>query len=264
MLKYTDQMGQVLELASTPKRIVSIVPSQTELLAHWGQEDKIVGITKFCIHPESCFKNKTKVGGTKKLNMSVIEALQPDLIIGNMEENEQEDIEYLKSKFPVWMSNIKNLVDCYKMMSALGELLDCRAESEKMIRTMKHEFSLLSAYLPDAGKKKVAYFIWQEPLMVAAGDTFIHEMLKIAGYCNVFSGHQRYPQIQPSELQAAEPDLIFLSSEPYPFGEKHIAYFNHLCPDVRTVVVDGELFSWYGSRLLAAPEYFKNLHALLA
>lgn len=262
-MKYTDQMGNCIELSGAPKRIISIVPSQTELLAYWGLDESVVGITKFCIHPQSWFNDKTRVGGTKKLNMEAIAALKPDLIIGNLEENEQSDIEYLKQHYPVWMSDIKTLADCYAMMNSLGELLDCREQSTNLVTELKHHFANITAFLPDNCTLKVAYLIWQEPLMVAAGNTFIHEMLKHAGFCNVFSGHQRYPEISPADLQLLSPDLIFLSSEPYPFGEKHIEYFSHLCPSARTVVVDGELFSWYGSRLLKSTEYFKQLHAKL-
>jgi ABC-type Fe3+-hydroxamate transport system substrate-binding protein len=260
-MDFTDQMGNLVTLTKKPKRIISLVPSQTELLAHWGLDEDVIGITKFCIHPDNWFKNKTRVGGTKKLNYEVIESLKPDLIIGNLEENERSDIEYLQERYPVWMSDIKNLEDCYDMMQSLGKILEREKEADILVADLKDRFNHLKADLPDACNMKVAYFIWQEPLMVAAGDTFIDEMLKISGFCNVFSAYKRYPEICTGDLQSLAPDAIFLSSEPYPFGEKHIEHFKRLCPNSKVIVVDGELFSWYGSRLLHAPEYFKNLQS---
>lgn len=258
---FTDQMGNVVSLPKKPKRIISLVPSQTELLAHWGLCDEVVGITKFCIHPDNWFKNKTRVGGTKKLKYEVIESLEPDLIIGNLEENERSDIEYLQERYPVWMSDIKNLEDCYDMMLFLGKILEIEKEADILVANLKARFDHLKADLPDAFNIKVAYFIWQEPLMVAAEDTFIDEMLKISGFCNVFSALKRYPEICNEDLQSLAPDAIFLSSEPYPFGEKHKEYFKILCPNSKVIVVDGEMFSWYGSRLLHAAKYFKNLQS---
>lgn len=96
--------------------------------------------------------------------------------------------------------------------------------------------------------------------MVAASNTFIDAMLTIAGFQNAFADQTRYPEITPDDLREVQPDLLFLSSEPYPFGEKHIGELQQLCPSARVLLVDGEAFSWYGSRLLRASDYFKNLH----
>jgi ABC-type Fe3+-hydroxamate transport system substrate-binding protein len=257
--KFKDQMGAEIHLHERPLRIISLVPSQTELLSYWGLEDRIVGITKFCIHPKNCFETKAKVGGTKKVNFEAIKALNPDLIIGNKEENAKSDIEYLQKHYPVWMSDINSLEDCYVMMQKLGELLECSDKAAEMILSMKGSFSNLKAEKSAAEAPRVAYFIWQEPYMVAASDTFIDEMLKVAGFRNVFESFSRYPEIDMELLVKLNPDLIFLSSEPYPFKEKHLAFFKQICPRAELTIVDGELFSWYGSRLLKSADYFMEL-----
>jgi ABC-type Fe3+-hydroxamate transport system substrate-binding protein len=257
--EFIDQMGNLLRLNHPPQRIISIVPSQTELLADWGLDESVVGITKFCIHPSNWFDSKTKVGGTKKINLEAIKALNPDLIIGNKEENSKTDIELLQENYPVWMSDINNLDDCFDMILGLGKILGCLEKAEKTVDSLKHSFNQLAPKIPEITGLKVAYFIWQEPFMVAASGTFINEMLKIAGYKNVFESYNRYPEINMELLNALKPDLIFLSSEPYPFKEKHVKYFEEKCPWAKVIIVDGELFSWYGSRLLKSAEYFLQL-----
>jgi len=252
-------MGAELVLSQKPKRIISLVPSQTELLADWNLCDSVVGITKFCIHPSDWFQSKTRVGGTKKLNFDVIDSLKPDLIIGNKEENSKSDIEYLKTRFPVWMSDINKLEDCYEMMLLLGELLDCSEKAKNMVENLQSSFS--KTFLSNLGREplEVAYFIWKEPYMVAAAGTFINEMISLAGFSNLFKSYKRYPEINPEILRKLNPDLIFLSSEPYPFGEQHKAFFEEHCPWAKVEIVDGELFSWYGSRLLKSDAYFEGL-----
>jgi len=257
--KFVDQMGAELFLRHSPKRIISLVPSQTELLADWGLEDSVVGITKFCIHPSEWFQTKTRVGGTKKLNFDTIKALKPDLIIGNKEENSKADIEFLKLHYPVWMSDINNLDDCYAMIQQLGTLLDLSDKAMALIQSLKTSFDEIEIKNTAIKPLKVAYFIWQDPFMVAASNTFIDEMLKLAGFKNSFESYNRYPEINIDLLQQQKPDLIFLSSEPYPFNEKHKQNFESICPWAKVEIVDGELFSWYGSRLLKSAAYFSEL-----
>lgn len=257
-MEYTDQMGRKLHLAEVPKRIISLVPSQTELLYDLGLEEEVVGITKFCIHPQSWFRSKTRVGGTKEIHFDRIEALQPDLIIGNKEENTKEMIEALEKHYPVWISDIFNLEDALQMMTQIGAITDKSAKAESLVNRIQSDFQQLKHKKEGL---KVAYFIWQKPLMVAANDTFIHQMLQAAGYQNAFEDQSRYPEISQEALVEAKPDLIFLSSEPFPFKEKHIKSFQEICPQAKVLIVDGELFSWYGSRLLQSVTYFKKLQS---
>jgi ABC-type Fe3+-hydroxamate transport system substrate-binding protein len=257
-MKFLDQMGNLLNIHDVPKKIISTVPSQTELLAHFGLDDSVIGITKFCIHPDDWFRSKKRVGGTKNLNIELILQLKPYLIIANKEENDKSQIEFLQNYFPVWISDIKTLDDACNMINSLSELLDCQDKGLFLVNQLKNGFELLKND-SDAVQPKVAYLIWNEPIMAAGNDTFINEMLHCSGFENAFAHKTRYPETTENELEALKPDFIFLSSEPYPFKEKHILHFEKSCPGAKTILVDGELFSWYGSRLLHSVDYFKKL-----
>ena len=256
MNEYTDQMNQTIRLVEKPRRIVSLVPSQTEFLHYLGLEDEVVGITKFCIHPDKWFQEKPRVGGTKGVDLEKVLVLNPDLIIGNKEENTQEDIEMLKSVAPVWMSDIYDLSDAILMLRELGLILDKKDKVDELIEQILGEFSILNDFSANHASKgkTVLYFIWNEPGFVAGKNTFIDGMLRECGLINA-TRDTRYPEVH----LAIQPDYIFLSSEPFPFEEKHIASFQEKYPNSKIVLVDGEMFSWYGSRLKDAPKYFRGL-----
>lgn len=254
---FTDQMGRNIELAAPPQRIVSVVPSQTELLHDLGAP--VVGITKFCVHPESWFRTLPRVGGTKQLHMDRIAALEPDLIIANKEENTREQIELLAEHYPVWISDIHNLDEACGMIAGVGQLVNREAAAQRIVQRIRVGFEHLPRPLMDV---PVAYFIWREPWMVAGGDTFIHQMLKVCGMRNVFEDLRRYPAVTLPQLASSGCRMILLSSEPYPFKEKHIQEIREYVPDADIRLVDGEMFSWYGSRLLQAPAYFQTLITL--
>lgn len=259
---YTDQLNRKIELSATPKRIISLVPSQTELLYDLGLREEVVGITKFCVHPEEWFKSKVRVGGTKKYDVRKIKALEPDLILGNKEENEKEQLEHLMQNYKVWISDIYTLKDAYDMITRVGTLIGKREEAINLKLKIESGFSIFLSEHPTFNIQylKTAYFIWRDPYMVAGHDTFINEMLKLCGLENIFTDKEsRYPEISSEELINAKPEIVLLSSEPYPFKEKHVAEIRNFLPDARILIVDGELFSWYGSRLLKAPDYFSKL-----
>lgn len=253
---FTDQMGNEILINFPPKRIVSIVPSQTELLFDLGLDHEIIGLTKFCIHPIEKFAERTKVGGTKKLNIDLIKDLKPDLIIGNKEENTQSDIEELAEHFPVWMSDIFTLNDAMKTITQIGELVDREPEAAYLNHLISAGFNdLKTLALQNQIDKKVAYLIWRKPYMAAGKNTFINDVLIANGMTNVIH-HERYPTITLEKLKYLNPQLILLSSEPYPFAEKHIEEIQKAIPNVSIKLVDGEMFSWYGSRLVKAVQYF--------
>ncbi|MDX2135988.1 MAG: helical backbone metal receptor [Saprospiraceae bacterium] len=261
MNTYTDQLHRTIHLPHhPPRRIVSIVPSQTELLHALGLETEVVGLTKFCVHPRSWFDTKTRVGGTKTLNLERIDALQPDLLIGNKEENERAQIEALAARYPVWMSDIYTLDDSLDMIRRVGDLCGKAAAADGLALRIQAAFSALPVW----PVRSAAYLIWRKPYMAAASGTFVDHLLSRAGFTNVFASRSRYPEIRAEELASAAPEVILLSSEPFPFSEKHVQEFRALCPGATVLVVDGELFSWYGSRLLEAPDYFCRLRDKLA
>ncbi len=254
---FIDQMQRTVSMHHPPKRIISLVPSQTELLYDLGLEQEVVGITKFCLRPSHWFHNKKRVGGTKKLHLEAIDALQPDLIIGNKEENDKKQIETLEKKYPVWMSDVATFQDALRMIILIGELVDKKDAAKQIAAEIETHFTNLPK--TSNQKRRAAYIIWRDPYMVAGSDTFIDAMLRLAGFENVFHSKSRYPEIFPTELAAAAPEVILLSSEPYPFREKHKAEFKQLCPAAVIQCVDGELFSWYGSRLIYSAAYFQQL-----
>jgi ABC-type Fe3+-hydroxamate transport system substrate-binding protein len=252
-----DQLNRTIKLVGTPKRIVSLVPSQTELLYHLGLDEEIVGITKFCVHPNHWFEAKQKVGGTKSIHISQVERLAPDLIIANKEENTKEDIERMQAFCPVWVSDVSSFDDALNMIEGLGLLLNRMAQASQLlgqIRNAKQQFELATLQ-----KTPALYFIWKSPYMVAGCDTFINDMMKLAGFENVV--HQnRYPILELSEIQKLSPKLILLSSEPFPFKQNDVLALSQQLPDTKVILVDGELFSWYGSRMLQSFDYFSALH----
>lgn len=245
------------------QRIVSVVPSQTELLHALGLEQEVVGITKFCVHPAEWFQTKLRIGGTKTLNLEKIAALEPDLIIGNKEENEREQIEWLSARFPVWISDIYTLEDALDMIVQVGDLCGRPTQAALLYAQIREAFAALDAGVRGQAPLRAAYYIWRKPFMVAARHTFIDDMLGRAGFENVFGHLERYPEVLREDLEMANPDIILLSSEPFPFSEKHVAEFQDICPSARVEIVDGEMFSWYGNRLLKSAAYFLELRQKL-
>ena len=262
MPAFTDQTGHSIFPENTPKRIISLVPSQTELLFDLGLDKQVVGITKFCVHPPEWFYTKKRVGGTKKLHPGIIHQLQPDLIIANKEENVKEQVEELAKDYPVWISDVTNLPTACEMIEQIGLLTDKPEKAKELISTIKVNFSQLQA---SNNKLRTCYLIWNDPHMTIGGDTFIHSMMEAAGFENIFNTKQRYPAVTIEDLVNANCELLLLSSEPFPFKQKHIDELKQALDkigfsNIKILLVDGEMFSWYGSRLLYAPQYFKDLH----
>lgn len=238
------------------QRVISVVPSITELLVDLGLGDRLIGSTLFCIHPPSLKKSTTRIGGTKTLKLDKIRNLKPDLIIANKEENVKEQIEELSKDIPVWTSDVGNLEDSLQMIKALGDILQLEEKANLLSEKIAASFQELAT----KNEKSCIYLIWRDPYMSVGKDTFIHDMINLAGFKNVLSNRERYPEISKNELQALNPDIIMLSSEPYPFREKHIKEMQAILPASQVVIVDGELFSWYGSRLLKSVNYFRSLN----
>jgi len=254
-----DQLNRVLKMNGTPKRIVSLVPSQTELLVDLGLESSIVGITKFCVHPEQLLKNKTVVGGTKQLHLDKIKALSPDVILCNKEENTKDLVLELGAIAPVHVSDVHSFEDALELISLYGDLFSVEDQSRDLIEKIRREQQNFSTFIADQPQLKVAYFIWKSPWMVAASHTFIDQMLRLNRFENSFGDFERYPEIELAEIGERQPEAILLSSEPFPFKSTHVEALRAIFPKTKILIVDGEFFSWYGSRLLKAFDYFKKL-----
>lgn len=240
-------------------RIISLVPSLTEYLWALGLEHEVVGITKFCVHPTQWWQHKTRVGGTKKLNFDTIAALQPTLLIANKEENNKEDILRLQSKYEVLLTDINTLDEAYFYLLEIGKKVKHTQKAQDIVAEIKGEFNRVN----QIGKgRQFLYFIWKDPYFVVGPNTYIHSLLSAFGLTNCCQ-IERYPNLEALTSSALKeqlsPDFVFLSSEPFPFEEKHIAELQALFPDSNIKLVDGEICSWYGIRMLEAPSYLKNV-----
>lgn len=255
---FIDQLHRTVKLTKTPSRIVSLVPSQTELLVDLGLRNNIVGITKFCVHPADLRKDKTIVGGTKTVNFDKIKSLKPDIIICNKEENTEEMVLQLESIAPVWVSDIVTIPESIAMIVLLGEVFKVTEKASEIVSAIEGELKDFKAYVKDFPSRKVLYLIWKDPYMTAGKHTFIDALLRLNNFENsITEENSRYPEVTMEDIKTSE--LILLSTEPFPFKKEHVVELQNKI-DVEVKLVDGEYFSWYGSRLLKAFDYFKTLH----
>lgn len=248
-----DQTGHPVSLPAAVERVVSLVPSQTELLYYLGAGHCVAGVTRYCTHPAEARSRSRVVGGTKKPDPGLIRALQPDVIIGNKEENDKETIEALRADFPVWLSDVATMEDCFRMICAVGEVVQRQPQARALENALRQKWKNLPAV-----NRRAAYLIWRKPYMLAGLGTFIDTVLQALALANVAPA-ARYPVVTPDQLVSLAPEVVVLSSEPYPFSQKHLAEVKSMLPTARVLLADGAMFSWYGSRLLHAPDYFVRL-----
>ena len=248
-------------LHSKLERIVSTVPSQTELLFDLGLGDKIAGITKFCVLPKDKTSEKIKVGGTKNLDLEKIKQLQPDLIIAGKEENTKEQIEELKKHFPVWITDVTGVDSALQMILDIARITGAIEKGKELVSAINRQFEIFANHRFPV--RKSLYFIWRNPYMVAANKTFINSLMERTGFDNAAKNLERYPVVDEAIIKKLNPELILLCSEPYRFGEKHIHEFKRILPDAKVIITDGQAFAWYGSRLLHSIPYITGLHQSL-
>lgn len=242
LIKVKDDLGRELSVPKKVERIVSCVPSLSEFIWDLGLEYELKAVTKFCVHPLGLLKEKKLIGGTKQLKIAKIRELNPDIIIVNKEENTQEDVRELGRNFSVYVTDFSDYPSALNSLKILGKILGKEAAA-------RHLISLFDKINFPLKNKSCLYFIWKNPYMLAGNDTFIHSMLKQHGYHNIIE-EKRYPEMDTEELKKLSPQYVLLSSEPYPFNEKHLCEFQDLFPHSNIKIVDGERFSWYGTRLL--------------
>lgn len=253
-----DATGRPVHLSHSPQRIVSLVPSQTELLVDLGIAERLIGRTRYCIHPREKLSSVAVIGGTKKIDFEKIKALKPDLILAEKEENPLEMVESLSALAPVYVTDVTSISSAISMCKEVGVLTGLRAEPlATQIETAMNEVKGVLKR-----PERVLYLIWRTPQplqwMGVGTDTFIHSCLDQIGFQNVVNS-SRYPEFDQAAVLKLNPERIFLSSEPFPFKEAHLKELQELLPHARIEFVDGELFSWYGSRMLKMPRYWKKL-----
>jgi len=254
---FKDQLGNAVTISFPPSRIISLVPSQTELLSDLNLSTEVIGITQYCVLPTHWSKSKTIIGGTKNFDIGKILDIQPDLVIGNKEENQKELIEELMLNAPVWLSDINSLAAAIDMIEMVGEITNRLREAKLISTAIQNSFNLFQPIVHT--NCTILYLIWRKPWIGVGSNTFIHCMLEKIGLKNCLLPIERYPELSSDDIANLNPDYVFLSSEPYPFKEKHIAEVRAMCPSSRIMMVDGQMFSWYGSRLTKAVDYFRSL-----
>ncbi|GIM48111.1 iron ABC transporter [Collibacillus ludicampi] len=253
---FKDHLQRTIEFEFPPRRIVSLCPSITETLFALDLEEQIVGKTRYCIHPEDKVKQVTNVGGTKKIQEDLIRTLNPDLIIAEKEENTKEMVESLSRDFPVFVADVENYAGALRLIRDLGFLTNREEKARHYVEEIEEQFK----NMPKVRDCKVAYLIWKKPFMVAGNHTYIHSILETCGFTNVFRDYEgRYPSVTEDDLKQAAPDFLFLPSEPFPFTDSHKDELQQLFPEMKVILVDGEIFSWYGVRMMKVPSYINQL-----
>ncbi|XMO85474.1 helical backbone metal receptor [Algibacter sp. AS12] len=263
-MELVDQINRTIYFKDAPKRIISLVPSQTELLCDLGLEPYLVGVTKFCVNPHHIKTKVAVVGGTKQIQIEKIKALKPDIILCNKEENTKAIVEACQLICTVHVSDIFNVEDSVALIKQYGSIFNKKQEALLISNTIESEMESFNVFILNKPVLKIVYFIWKNPWMVAANNTFIDYLLKLNHFENVFASKMRYPEIDILDPASNENvDLVLLSSEPFPFKETHKKELQENYPNAKVVLVDGEMFSWYGSRLTKAFTYFKSLRLSL-
>lgn len=245
-------------LPTAPQRIVSLCPSQTELLYALGAGSRVVGRTTWCIHPAPQVQQATSVGGTKKVNIKKLQALEPDFILCEMEENTPAMVKQLEAIAPTYVTKVETVGDALAMIHTIGQLLHTVAAAAELVRQIQYAW----AHLPQALPKRTAYLIWKDPWMLVGQPTYIGSVLEHIGLVNVAAPMKsRYPSVELHELKRLEPELVLLSSEPFEFRQSHLDLLSEELPRTQLELVDGEAFSWYGSRMLPAAQYLATFAA---
>ncbi|HWJ96180.1 MAG TPA: helical backbone metal receptor [Telluria sp.] len=257
-----DALGQV-HLPAPDARIVSLVPSITELLCDLGLAPKLVGRTGFCIHPAEVVAAIPKVGGTKDVNIEKIRKLAPTHLVVNIDENEKPAVDALAQFVPnVVVTHPNTPRDNLALVRLMGGIFGAAEAAEAWCREFDTEYAALHAH-PKGPQRTVLYCIWQDPWMSVSGDTYIASMLAELGWkLPALADRSRYPRFDWSAGLVDEVDAVLLSTEPYRFTEAHVdALEKQIGKPV--FLVDGEMMSWYGTRALAGLRYLRQLQAMV-
>ena len=250
-----DMLGRTVTYTYPPKRIISLCPGITDTLFALDLQDHVVGRTRYCIHPAPEVQQVPAVAGTKDIRLDAILQLKPDLIIAEKEENTRDIVESLEQHVPVYVAEVQSVDESYTMIENIGDVTDRTAEANDLVSTIQNGFRSLQGVTSGS----VLYVIWRKPYMAAGNTTYIDSLLKTLGFDNSMASFDgRYPELSTYDVKSANPDLVLLASEPYPYKEHHIPEFQEMLPNATIVPIDGEMF-WYGPRMLEATAYFNKL-----
>lgn len=252
---FTDHLNREMNVPKFPQRIVSICPAITETLHALGAGSSVVGRTKYCIFPEKEVDKIMVVGGTKDADPEKVRALSPDLILAEKEENTKENVETLEQIAPVAVLEVQTVTDSYRLIRDVGRLIGRVEAAEALVNEIQQAWNAL----PRVTGQRAVYMMWRKPYMVVGDTTYIQSVMEHMGIENTAKHLEgRYPAITPELLKELDPDVVLLSSEPFPFSEKHQRELAELLPDTPSILVDGEMF-WYGSKMKDAAAYLSKL-----
>ena len=253
---FRDASGVTVSLPAPPRRIVSLIPSITEILFALGLNDAVAACTIFCTQPPEGVATKTRVGGEKNPKLDLIRALEPDLVVANVEENVREHIETLRAwGIPVYVTYPRTVADGIRLVRDLGMVTGAAERGAEIAAALEARLAEIREGRTHRTRARVFCAIWRNPYMTINGDTYVHDMLAVCGGDNVFAGlPTRYPEVSLAGVASARPDVILLPDEPYRFRRAHVADFSPY-PEIpamrhgRIHLVDGKLLSWYGPRI---------------
>jgi ABC-type Fe3+-hydroxamate transport system substrate-binding protein len=267
-MEFHDATGAAVVLPAPPRRIVSLIPSITEILFALGAGPSVAGCTVYCTEPPEGVATKTRVGGQKNPKLDVIRELGADLVVANVEENVREHVETLRRwGIPVYVTYPRTVADGVRLVSDLGAVVGRPERGREMAAALEAALDDVRSACAGKPARRVFYPIWRQPWMTVNRDTYVHDMLALCGGDNVFGqSATRYPEVTMEDVARAAPEVILLPDEPYRFRRVHLAEFD-AHPDIPAVrdrrvhLVDGKLATWYGPRIAEA---FRVLPRLIA
>ena len=252
--------GNKIALPTTINRIVSLVPSISELLYDLNCEDKIVGVTSLCLIPKYFQLEKEIIGSVQEISIKKIIDLKPDVVFASKDENSEEEIEELSKFVNVYITDVKDVSEAINMITNIGSFLNKRNDATKVVMKIDNQLEDLALITKDLQYRSAAYFIWNDPWVAAGKETFINSILKLIKVDNVFENlKERYPAVTAANIHIGNPDIIILPTEPHNFTDEDAIRIGQNTHDAATFFVDGRAFSWYGSRLIKSLDYLKLL-----
>jgi ABC-type Fe3+-hydroxamate transport system substrate-binding protein len=259
---WRDAVGTVHERADDSARIVSLVPSITELICDLGLAGQLAGRTGFCVHPRQTLKPVPKVGGTKDVDLAKVRTLAPTHVVLNIDENEKPTAKALAQFVPhLIVTHPLGPLDNPPLYRLIGGIFGREQAAEALCAQFQRSHDALAQAARAWPRQRVLYLIWKDPWMTVARDTYISRTLALAGWDTVpASATARYPQVKLNETLPQDAELVLLSSEPYRFRARHVAEL-HALPAMRgktVALIDGEMTSWYGSRAIAGMDYLRR------
>ncbi|HEU5393471.1 MAG TPA: cobalamin-binding protein [Candidatus Methylomirabilis sp.] len=254
--RFRDALGREVSVPVLPRRVVSLIPSVTEICFALGAGDRVVGVTSFCTEPPAGVAEKVRVGGEKNPDLERIRRLRPDLVIANVEENRKPDVDALaESDIPVYVIYPRGVGEGITLLRTLGELLGVPAAGEAQAARVEAALEEVRRLRAGCAPLRVFCPIWKNPWMACNRDTYVHDVLVTCGGENITAERpERYPRVTLEEVAAAAPEVILLPDEPFRFGPKHLPLFSVFpgmpaVRDGRLYCIDGKWISWYGPRM---------------